>query len=117
MKSTDRIARKNTVVTFQRSSVTSDRYRNRVHDWTDYYTCSAYANTYTAEENGDEVTYEERSVSFEARWCPELAAVNSISYRIIFNGEAYNIRSIEPGNYQNREIRFLCRREKRRVLP
>ena len=108
-----RIARKNARITFQKSTITSDRYQNQIRTWEDYFTCSAYANTYTSQEGGEEVTYENRSVTFETRYCPELAAVTSTGYRILFNGEQYNIQSVDPMNYQNKEIRFTCQREKR----
>ena len=111
--STGRIARKNERITFQRNETYSDKYKNRLQRWTDYFTCSAYANTYTAQENGDKVTSEERSVSFETRWCPELAVVTSTGFRILFHEETYNILSVDPMNYQKESIRFMCRKEKR----
>ena len=113
MNKTGRIARKNVRVTFQKNTAYSDRYKNRIQSWTDYFSCYAYANTYTAQEEGNEVISEEKSVSFECRYCPELAAVTSTGFRILFKGEQYNILSIDPMNYQNTELRFTCRREKR----
>lgn len=110
---TGRIARKNVRITFQRNEVYSDKYKNRLHQWTDYYSCYAYAGTYAAEEDGDVVTSEEKSVTFEARWCPELEAVTATQFRILFHGDEYDILSVDPMNYQNRSVRFTCRREKR----
>ena len=108
-----RIARKNERITFQRNEVYSDKYKNRLQQWTDYFTCFAYASTYAAQEDGDVVTSEERSVTFECRWCPELDIVTSTGFRILFRGERYNILSVDPMNYQREAIRFTCRREKR----
>ena len=110
---TGRIARKNERITFQRNEVYSDKYKNRLQQWTDYFTCSAYASTYAAQEDGDVVTSEERSVTFECRWGPELDTVTSTGFRIILRGERYNILSVDPMNYQREAIRFTCRREKR----
>lgn len=110
---TGRIARKNVRVTFQRNAVYSDKYKNRLRQWADYFSCAAYADTYAAHEDGDEVTSEEKSITFDCRWCPELAAVTSTGFRVVFNGENYNILSVDPMNYQKREIQFICRREKR----
>lgn len=110
---TGRIARRNERITFQRNEVYSDKYKNRLQQWTDYFTCSAYASTYAAQEEGDAVISEERSVTFECRWCPELAAVTSTEFRILFHGDRYNILSVDPMNYQRQAIRFTCRREKR----
>jgi len=110
---TGRIARKNVRITFQKNEVYSDKYKNRLQRWTDYFSCAAYVNTYTAQEDGEVVTTEEKSVAFEVRWCPELAAVTSTGYRVLFGEEVYDILSIDPLNYQRRELRFTCRKEKR----
>ncbi len=110
---TGRIARKNVRITFQKNSIYSDRYKNRLQQWSDSFTCSAYANTYAMHEDGDPVLSEEQSVRFECRWCPELDAVTSTEYRILFDGEHYNILSVDAMNYQKRSISFTCRREKR----
>ncbi len=111
--STGRISRKNARITFQKNSISSDQYKNQIQSWTDYFTCSAYASTFVAQEDGEKVIYENRSVTFETRYCPELAAVNSTEYQILFEGEQYNILSIDPMNYQKKELRFTCKREKR----
>lgn len=111
MKETARIARKNARILFQKNTIISDQYRNRVPAWKDYFTCFAYADTHNTSETGNEVITEEQSITFDTRWCPELAAVTSTEYRIIFNGEHYNIRSVDMMNYQGRAIRFFCRRE------
>ena len=111
MRDTARIARKNVRITFQKSEAVVDKYQNHINTWRDYFLCFAYANTYSAQENGDEVTYENRSITFETRYCPELTAVTSTNYRILFNGETYNIVSIDMMNYQNQSIKFTCRRE------
>ena len=54
-----------------------------------------------------------KSITFQVRYCPELAAVTSIGYRILFHDTVYNIRSVDRMNYQKQEIRFACRKEKR----
>lgn len=75
--------------------------------------CYAYASTYTANEDGDVVVSEEESITFQVRYCPELAEVTSTGYRILFHDTVYNIRSVDRMNYQKQEIRFACRKEKR----
>ena len=84
MNASARIARRNVRITFQKNAVAPDAYMNRVRTWTDYFTCFAYASTFNEQESGNEVTYEERQVTFECRYCPELAPVTSTGYRILF---------------------------------
>ena len=50
IKDTGRIARRNVRIMFQTIETISDEYRNRIQSWTDYFECSAYANTYAQQE-------------------------------------------------------------------
>ena len=108
-----RIARKNVRITFQQSQNFNDEYQNRLEQWTDYFSCNAYASTYAAHEGDSVVPIEERTITFETRWCPELKNVSSTGYRISFDGEYYDILSVDLMNYQHRTIRFTCTRCKR----
>lgn len=111
---TARIARRNTRITFQKRTVEIDKYHNHLSSWTDYFECSAYASTYAADESEGEVTTEEKSVTFETRYCPELSTVTSTEFRILFNGDEYNIESVDLMNYQNRTIKFTCHKNARK---
>lgn len=114
VKETARIARRNQRITFQKRTVVVDKYKNHTSTWEDYFTCSAYASTYEATEDESAVTTEERSVTFEVRFCPELSSVTSTGFQIVFHGDEYNIESVDLMNYQYHTIRFLCRRNKRK---
>ena len=108
-----KIGRMNERITFQKNDIVANQYKNRVPVWSDYFSCYTYASTYTANEDGDVVVSEEESITFQVRYCSELADVTSTGYRILFHGEAYNILSVDRMNYQKQEIRFACRKEKR----
>jgi SPP1 family predicted phage head-tail adaptor len=108
-----KIARFNERITFQKNTVHEDQYKNRRSRWEDFFTCYAYASTYSGEEEEGEVTYETRVVTFETRCCPELKDVTSTGYRIWFKGEAYDIEYVDHMNYQNQILRFKARREVR----
>ena len=108
-----RIARRGERITFQHNEIYSDQYRNHLQRWTDYFTCYAYASTFAKDESGNEVILEERSITFECRFCPELSIVTSTGYRIIFHDEQYDIKSIDMMNYQKQTIKFVCQRHNR----
>ena len=108
-----KIGRMNERITFQKNEIVSDQYKNRVSVWSDYFSCWAYASTYVANEDGNVVISEDESITFQVRYCPELEAVTSTGYRILFHDTVYNIRSVDRMNYQKQEIRFACRKEKR----
>ena len=99
-------------IEFQKNTITMDEYGNKEPSWQPYFSCYAYADTnVVSEDTPGVVTLEERGITFETRYCPELAAVTSIGYRIVFHGEPYDIQSIDMMNYQKAIIRFGCRRE------
>ena len=104
------IARFNERVTFQRNTVTVDRYNNHVNAWTDYFTCYTYAGTYQQdrEENGV-VIREDQTITFEVRYCSELKALDSIHFRVMFHGDIYNIQNVDMMNYQRKTIKVRCK--------
>ncbi len=91
-----RIARFNAKITFQKNTPYEDQ-----------------SSTYTGEESEGEVTYENRVVTFETRYCSELKDVTSTGYRILFDGDAYDIEYVDHMNYQNQILRFKAKREVR----
>ena len=107
------IEKMNELITLQKNTVTVDKYGNHKNTWEDYYTCHAYANTFVKEETESEVSADERSITFEVRYCSELKGVTSTGYRIIFHDEAYNIESVDMMNWQRKFIHLKCRKEKR----
>ena len=106
------IARFNERITIQKNTVQVDRYGNHTNAWEDYFSCSAYASTYTKEEGTGVVTTDERSISFEIRYCSEVSGLTSTEYRVIFHGDVYNIASVDMMNYQRKSIKLLCRKER-----
>lgn len=110
MTRTGRIARKGERIVIQKCSHTVDEILNHISTWADYYECYAYASTYAVGETGDEVISDERSVTFEVRYCPELAPLTSTEYRVVFRGDTYDIQSIDPMNYDLKSVKITCRR-------
>ena len=100
-------------LTIEKSKAYTDKAGNHRNTWEEYLTCFTYAFTYEAQESGDEVRQENRSVVFTVRWCRETAAVTSTGYRIRFRGDVFNILSVDPMNYQKKEIRLHCRKAER----
>ena len=100
-------------IIIEKNAVAVDKIGNHVNTWEEYFSCYTYASTYEAQESGDEVKEENRSVTFSVRYCRETAAVTSTGYRIHFHGDIYNILSIDPMTTRGKTIRFVCRREAR----
>ena len=99
-------------VTFQKNTVTVDKYGNHTAKWTDYFTCHATIGTQTGTESTGEIISPEESLDFTCRWCSELAAVESTKYRILAEGRTSNITYVNPMGYKRNSIKFNCKLEK-----
>lgn len=107
------IARFNEHITFEKNAVVVDQVGNHKNSWTEYFSCHAYASTFQGNE-GEEAgtTSEEESITFTVRFCSELSGVTSTKFRVRFHGETYDIKSIDPMNYQRRYLKVKCTKEK-----
>ena len=104
-------------VTFQKNETVTDKYGNHKNTWNDYYTCFATIGgeglASSKEEQVAGVTVEDFSMTVTVRYCKKAAAITSTGYRVMFEGEIYNIDNIDHLNYKNRALKFLCRKERR----
>ena len=104
-------------VTFQKNETVTDMYGNHKNAWTDYYTCFATIGgeglASSKEEQVAGVTVEDFSMTVTVRYCKKAAAISSTGYRVMFEGEIYNIENIDHLNYKNRALKFSCRKERR----
>jgi len=107
------ISRMNERITIEKNTTVVDKVGNHVNQWEEYFSCFTYASTYEAEEKAGEVTTEERTVTFNVRYCSELKNITSTGFRVRFHGDVYNIASVDMMNYQRKEIKLLCRKEVR----
>ena len=108
------IARFNERLTIQKNVVTVDEYKNHLNIWTDYFSCYTYASTFQSDREREEaVTSEERTISFEVRYCTELQDLDSTHYRVVFHGDQYDIQTVDFMNYHKKVIRIMCKLAKK----
>ena len=104
-------------VTFKKNETVTDRYGNHKNAWTDYYSCFATIGgeglASSKEEQAAGTTVEDFSMTVTVRYCAKAATITSTGYRIVFEGELYNIENIDHLNYRKRALKFLCRKERR----
>lgn len=104
------IARYNERITFQKNTVTEDKYKNRKASWLDYYSCYTYASTYQYDHEKDAVVAsQEQTINFEVRYCSELKNLDTTQFRVIFHDHVYDIESIDWMNYQRKKLRVQCK--------
>ena len=99
----------NVRITIQKSTVTKDRYQNRLSAWEDYFTCwaTALASGNKIDETQDAGhTQEADRLDITVRWSSETAAVNSKQYRILIGDRIYNITSIDDMGFRKISRKF-----------
>ena len=89
----------------------TDRYGNHKPEWTDYYSCRAYAITYIHDETETATISDERTITFEVRYCSELVNITSIGFRVIFHDAVYDIDSVDMMNWKRKTVKLKCRKE------
>lgn len=103
------IAALNIKIMFQKQETAVDAIGNHLNQWRDYYACSATASG----EGGTEsavagVTVDKADISFTVRCCRAASAVTVSGYRILFQGEVYNILAIDHLRFKRKALKFKC---------
>lgn len=108
------VALLNIHITFQKNEVKIDEIGNHKTTWKDYYSCFA---TVSGEGGNEKVSsgmiVEDSDISFTTRYCKTLLNIESTKYRIIFNGNLYNISSIDHMNFKKKCLKFKCQKVRR----
>ena len=101
-------------ITIQKAVVVTDHYGNRRNDYETWYRCYATVSAEAGkEETAAGLVVDDSKIDFTVRWCEAAAAVNSTGYRIIFNGEIYNILGVDHMNYKHKAIKYCCQKVSR----
>ena len=108
------VALLNVKITCQKNSVTTDAIGNHINEWTDFYTCHATVSGEGGnEKNTAGLTVDDSDLAFTIRWCKKASEINATGYRVVFNGELYNITSVDHMNYKKECLKFRCQKERR----
>lgn len=108
------IALLNVKVTFQKNSVAADDIGNRRNVWEDYYTCHATVSGESGNEKAAAgLTVAKSDIAFTVRFCKQAAEVTADGFRILFQGEIYNIVAVDHMNYKKKALKFRCGKARR----
>ena len=108
------IALLNTRITIQRNSTKIDRVGNHTSFWEDYWCCAATVSgecDSEAEEAG--TTVDETRADFTIRWCEKTAVITNTAFRVLCNGEIYDILTVDHMNYKHKSVKLKCRKARR----
>ena len=90
------IGKLNKRITIQKQTVTTDAEGNQIATWQDYFSCYAAVNGVSQRDYWSaRQQHEENTVTFRLRCCADLKTLNTIDYRIVFDGIIYDITGID----------------------
>jgi len=108
------IAALNVKIMFQKCVAVADAVGNHRNEWADYYGCHAtVSNEGGTEEEAAGLTVDHADIAFTVRYCRAVWAVDVTGYRILFQGELYNILSIDHLRFRKNALKFKCRKVRR----
>ena len=108
------IALLNKKVTIQANELVTDEIGNHSNAWSDYYTCQATISGEGGDEERDAGEIVDKvNLAVTVRWCAKTKAVTSTGYRIVIDGELYDIIGIDHFSYTNKAIKFKCTKVRR----
>lgn len=109
-----KISKYNVKITMQRLNIVSDEIGRQIESWSDYFTCYAYCSSKSASESNEAgIIVDNGKAEFSVRYCEKHSGINSTDYRIVFDGEFYNIIGIDRMNYNRKEVKYICQRVRR----
>lgn len=104
----------NQKITVQKNAVTVDAIGNHINRWEDFYTCSATVSGESPSESTSAGTVVDNTkADFTLRWCQKVSEITSDGYRIVFQGEIYNILGIDHMNFKKKSMKLKCQKVRR----
>ena len=108
------IALLNVRITLQKNTVMTDGIGNHKNRWTHYYSCHATASGESPKEDTAAGTVVDNGkTDFTVRWCRKISVMDSDGYRVVYNGEVYNILGIDHMNFKKKSVKFRCQKARR----
>lgn len=108
------IAALNVKIMFQKNETVTDEIGNHKAVWNDYFSCHATVSG----EGGTEAAMagqivDNADIAFTVRFCKAVQAVTATGYRIVFQGEIYNILAIDHLRFRRNALKFKCEKVRR----
>ena len=104
----------NRMITIQKQTVVTDSIGNHKNTWTDYYSCHAtVSNETNSEDETAGVTVDNTNTDFTIRFCALSSVITATEYRVVMDGELFDILSVDHMNFKRKSIKLRCRKARR----
>ena len=104
----------NRMITVQKQTAVTDAIGNHTNIWTDYYSCHAtVSNETNSEVEAAGVTVDNTNTDFTIRYCALSSVITATEYRVVMDGEIFDILSVDHMNFKRKSIKLRCRKARR----
>lgn len=108
------IALLNVKIVIEKNEVMVDEIGNRRNARAEYYSCFATVGGESGRETSVAgITVDDSDISFSIRYCKKASFINNTEYRVVFEGETYNILSVDHMNYKKKSLKIRCQKVRR----
>lgn len=108
------IALLNIKIVIQKNDTVVDAIGNHRNEWTEYHRCFAtISGEGGSEKNVAGLIVDDSDISFTVRYCKALADLDITKYRVLFEGDVYNIVAIDHMNYKKKCLKLRCEKVRR----
>lgn len=98
-------------IMIQKRAEDIDEIGNHTFTWHDYYLCHATLSGMgglQADRTAQQIEF--KTMDFTIRSCEKIKPLNAIDYRLIYNGEPYNIIQVEESSYHKQYVKLHAER-------
>ena len=104
----------NVMIQIEKNSLVRDRFGNHKNTWVPFYACHATVSAESPKENSEAgLIIDGSKADFTVRYCSAAAVVTTTEYRIVFNGQIYNILGVDHMNYRRQSVKYRCQKADR----
>lgn len=110
------IAKLNKRITIQKASFIQDDIGNEIVEWTDFYSCYASVDTRGRIDSEKEVArmmVDHSNVNFTIRYTQKLRDLTTQEYRVLMDGDIYDIKAVDWMNYRKKSIKLITKKVER----
>lgn len=108
------IALLNVKVVFQKSTVVVDAIGNHKNEWADWYSCHATVSSESPnEDTAAGMVVDNSKMDFTVRWCRNVSEITADKYRVVYDGDIYNILGIDHMNFKKKSVKLKCQKVRR----
>lgn len=108
------VALMNVRITIEKAVVSVDGIGNRKNAWEEYFSCAATVGGEKGKESETAAqTVDHADITFTVRSCSLTERVVSEGFRIAFQGEKYDILSVDHMSHKHICLKFRCRKVRR----